>query len=106
MYEYSNIGFAALGTIASNITGLEFGALLTRHVLWPLGLYDSFFDTDKTRLANGAGLYDELQRAIPQYFTATPPSRELYVSAHDLARFALFNLKSHLRDQAAIRPHD
>ena len=102
VYEYSNIGFAALGMIASNVTGLEFGELLTRQVLAPLGLHDSFFDTDKTRLANGAVLYDELERPIPEYFTATPPSGELYVSAHDLARFALFNLKNHLRDQAPI----
>jgi len=102
VYEYSNLGFAALGTIASNVTGAEFGALLTRHVLEPLGLHDSFFDTDKTRLANGAVLYDELQHPIAEYFTATPPSGELYASAHDLARFAMFNLKNHLQDQAPI----
>lgn len=102
VYEYSNIGYAALGAIASNVTGLEFGELLTRQVLRPLGLQDSFFDTDKARLENGAALYDESQRPIPKYLTATPPSGELYVSAHDLARFALFNLKNHLRDQAPI----
>ena len=102
LYEYSNIGFAALGAIASNVTGLEFGELLTRQVLEPLGLHDTFFDTDKTRFANGAVLYDELQHPIPEYFTATPPSGELYASAHDLARFAMFNLKNHLRDQAPI----
>ena len=100
VYEYSNIGFTALGTIASNVTGFEFGELLTRQVLEPLGLHDTFFDTDKTRLANGAVLYDELQHPIPEYFTATPPSGELYASAHDLVRFAMFNLKNHLRDQA------
>jgi len=102
VYEYSNIGFSALGAIASNVTGLEFGDLLMRQVLSPLGLHDSFFDTDKARLPSGAVLYDELERPIPEYFTATPPSGELYVSAHDLARFALFNLKNSLRDQAPI----
>ena len=30
LYEYSNIGFAALGEIASNITGLEFAEVLKR----------------------------------------------------------------------------
>jgi CubicO group peptidase (beta-lactamase class C family) len=102
VFEYSNIGFVALGAIASNVTGLEFAELLARQVLGPLGLQDSFFDTDQARLANGAVLYDELQRPIPKYVTATPPSGGLYVSAHDLARFALFNFKSHLRDQAPI----
>jgi len=102
VYEYSNIGFSALGAIASNVTGLEFGDLLMRQVLGPLGLHDSFLDTDKARLPDGAVLYDELERPIPEYFTATPPSGELYVSAHDLARFALFNLNTSLRDEAPI----
>jgi CubicO group peptidase (beta-lactamase class C family) len=102
IYEYSNIGFAALGTIASNVTGQEISELLKRQILGPLGLGDSFFDTDRMRLADGAVLYDELERPIPEYFTATPPSGELYVSAHDLARFAMFNLKNHLPDQAPI----
>jgi CubicO group peptidase (beta-lactamase class C family) len=102
LYEYSNIGYAALGEIASNITGLEFAEVLKRQVLEPLGLHDSFFDTNNGRLANAAVLYDEHERRIPQYFTATPPSGELYASAHDLALFALFNLKHHLPDQAPI----
>ena len=102
VYEYSNIGFTALGSIAANVSGLEFDEFLTRRVLTPLGLQDSFFDSDKTRLPSDAVLYDELERPIPQYFTATPPSGELYASAHDLARFALFNLKNHLHDQAPI----
>ena len=102
VYEYSNIGFVALGAVASNLTGFEFGELLTRQVLAPLGLHDTFFHTGKTPLANGAVLYDELQRPIPEYFTATPPSGELYASAHDLACFAMFNLKNHLPDQAPI----
>jgi CubicO group peptidase (beta-lactamase class C family) len=102
IYEYSNIGFEALGAIGSNVTGLEFGELLQRHVLGPLGLRDSFFDTDRMRLANGAVLYDQLERPIPEYFTATPPSGELFVSAHDLVRFAMFNLKNHLAGQSQI----
>ena len=104
VYEYSNIGFAALGAIASSVSGLDFGALLTRQVLRPLGLHDSFFDTDKTRLRNGAVLYDELERPIPEYFTATPPSGELYASVHDLTRFVMFNLKNRLPDQVPILP--
>lgn len=92
----------ALGEIASNITGLEFAEVLRRQVLEPLGLHDSFFDTNKDRLANAAVLYDEQECRNPQYFTATPPSGDLYVSAHDLALFALFNLKNYLRDQAPI----
>jgi len=94
LYEYSNIGYAALGVIASRLTGLDIGSVITRRVLEPLGLHDSFFDTDRTRLSGAAARYDELDRPIPYYTTATPASGELYASAHDLARFAMFNLRN------------
>ena len=97
-FEYSNIGFAALGAIASNLTGVEFGNLMTQRVLTPLGLDDSFFGTTLARLSTGAARYDASGNPIPDYTTATPASGELYTSAHDLARFAMFNMKN--RDRA------
>ena len=93
-YEYSNIGFAALGAIASKLTGMDFGALMALRVLTPLGLLDSFFDTDAARLSMAAARYDPSQNLIPYYTTSTPASGELYASAHDLAQFALFNMKT------------
>src|SRR6185437_13562924 len=93
VYEYSNIGYTALGAIASHLTGMDFGAFITNRVLEPLGLRDSFFDADTSALAHGAARYDELDRPIPYYTTATPPSGELYASAHDLALFGMFNLR-------------
>ncbi|HUN83150.1 MAG TPA: serine hydrolase domain-containing protein [Terracidiphilus sp.] len=99
-YEYSNIGFAALSAIASNLTGVGIGALMTQRVLTPLGLNDSFFGTSIVRLRTGAVRYDSSGNPIPDYITATPASGELYASAHDVARFAMFNMKP--RDRAGI----
>jgi CubicO group peptidase (beta-lactamase class C family) len=93
VYEYSNVGFCALGAIASNATGEDFGALMEQRVLHPLRLSDSFFSTDAARLSARAIGYDEAAKPIPYYTTSTPPSGELYVSAHDLARFAMWNMK-------------
>ena len=101
-YEYSNIGFAALAVIASNLTGTDFGTLMTRRVLKPLGLQDSFFDSNVARLATGAARYDSSGNSIPYYTTSTPASGELYASAHDLARFAMFNMKSDVQGLASI----
>ncbi len=101
-YEYSNIGFAALNAIASALTKTEFGALMHQRVLAPLGLRDSFFGSDLVRVQSGAMRYDALGRLIPHYTTSTPASGELYASAHDLARFALFNMRHRAKDQAAI----
>jgi CubicO group peptidase (beta-lactamase class C family) len=95
--EYSNIGFAALGAIASNLTGVEFGTLMTQRVLRPLGLDDSFFGTPVAPLSTGAARYDPSGNPIPYYTTSTPASGDLYASAHDLARFAMFNMKNRHR---------
>jgi CubicO group peptidase (beta-lactamase class C family) len=101
-YEYSNIGFAVLGEIASNLTGTDLGTLMTQRVLAPLGLHDSFFDTSVARLPTGAVRYDDSGNPIPYYTTSTPASGELYSSAHDLARFAMFNMKNRGDERARI----
>ena len=101
-YEYSNIGFAALAVIASKLTGTDFGTLMTQRVLRPLGLNDSFFDSSLARLSAGAARYDPAGNPIPYYTTSTPASGELYASAHDLAHFAMFNMKNHVQGQASI----
>jgi CubicO group peptidase (beta-lactamase class C family) len=101
-YEYSNIGFAALNAIAFALTHTEFGALMNRRVLAPLGMNDSFFSSDTVRVQTAALRYDALGRLIPHYTTSTPASGELYASAHDLALFALFNMGHRAKGQAPI----
>ena len=101
-YEYSNIGFAALNAIASTLTQTEFGALMHRRVLTPLGLDDSFFGSDPVRVKSSAQRYDSLGGLIPHYTTATPASGEMYASAHDLARFALFNMRYRIKGPGSL----
>jgi CubicO group peptidase (beta-lactamase class C family) len=102
VYEYSNIGFSALGAIASNVTGKDFGTLMKQQVLQPLALNDSFFSTEAARLSTSAIGYDDAAKRIPYYTTSTPPSGELYVSAHNLALFAMWNMKNHVTGQKRI----
>ena len=101
-YEYSNVGYVALGAVAEKVTGSEFGSLMTRRLLEPLGLRDSFFGTNTRLLKTSAVRYDDSVNPIPYYTTSTPPSGELYASAHDLARFAMFNLKNDLGSQSRV----
>jgi CubicO group peptidase (beta-lactamase class C family) len=70
---------------------------MTERVLTPLGLDDSFFGNSVARLLTGAARYDSSGNPIPDYTTATPASGEVYASAHDLARFAMFNMKNRYR---------
>jgi CubicO group peptidase (beta-lactamase class C family) len=102
IYEYSNLGFCALGVIASHVTGANFGTLMRQRVLNPLGLRDSFFSDETARLPTSAKGYDETAKRIPFYTTSTPPSGELYVSAHDLAHFAMWNLRRKVQRKGRV----
>jgi hypothetical protein len=81
---------------------MDFGSLMTRRVLEPLELRNSFFGANAARRETSAVGYDDSGNRIPYYTTSTPPSGELYASAHDLARFAMFNLKNDLGSHSRI----
>jgi CubicO group peptidase (beta-lactamase class C family) len=101
-YAYSNVGMAALAGIVARQSDMEYGKYLQKAVLTPLGLHDTFFDTDVSRRSSMAVRYTDDGKPLPFYLTATPGSGEVMSSAHDLARFAMFHLKDHLPDQKAI----
>jgi len=105
-YHYSNVGMGIVAHIVSRKSGLNFGEFLHRQVLEPLGLSHSFFDTDLSRRDEMAQRYDDLGNAFPFYVTSTPGTGELYASAHDVARFAMFHLKDHLAGQQPILTAD
>ena len=102
IWEYSNVGFEALGGIAENLTGTDFGVLMESLVLAPLELRDSFWDTDVRRISQGVPRYDQAGKKLPFHLTTTPPSGELLASAHDLARFAMWNMKMPLSGGAHL----
>jgi CubicO group peptidase (beta-lactamase class C family) len=101
-FWYSNVGMGIVAHIVSRKSALDFGIVLRDKVLEPLGLEHSFFDTDVSRRDEMAQRYDREGNAIPFYVTSTPGTGELYASAHDVARFAMFHLHDHLADQKQI----
>lgn len=101
-YHYSNVGMGLVADMVARKSGLDFGDFLRDKVLKPLGLSHSFFDTDLSRRDEMAQRYDETGNAFPFYVTSTPGTGELYASAHDVARFAMFHLKDHLAKQHPI----
>ena len=101
-YNYSNVGMGIVAHIVSRKSGLDFGKFLHDKVLEPLGLTHSFFDTDLSRRDEMTQRYDGAGNAFPFYVTSTPGTGELYASAHDVARFAMFHLTDHLADQQRI----
>lgn len=101
-YEYSNLGFQVLYDVVERRARQSFGTYLEAHVFRPLGMKDSFFSTDARPRPSRAARYDDNGRRIPDYLTATPGSGGVYASAHDLARWAMFHLKDHRKDEAPI----
>ncbi|HJR73613.1 MAG TPA: serine hydrolase domain-containing protein [Luteimonas sp.] len=100
-YEYSNLGMGILAEIVARQSKQEFGEYLRDRVLKPLGMKDSFFDTDLSRRPEMATRYADDGKALPFYTTATPGSGEMYASAHDLARFAMLHLGGKGLDDSA-----
>lgn len=101
-YEYSNLAMGILAEIVARQSKQEFGRYLQANLLAPLGMKDSFFDTDIARRPEMAVRYADDGKPLPFYLTATPGSGELYASAHDLARFAMLHLKDDLGAEAKI----
>jgi CubicO group peptidase (beta-lactamase class C family) len=101
-YHYSNVGLGIVAHIVARKSDLDFGIFLHDKVLEPLGLRHSFFDSDLSRRDEMAQRYDSIGNAFPFYVTSTPGTGELYASAHDVARFAMFHLKDHLTDHQPI----
>ncbi|KGQ19271.1 Beta-lactamase [Lysobacter dokdonensis DS-58] len=91
-YEYSNLGMGLLAEVVARQSQQEYGAFLQSRVLVPLGMRNSFFDTDLARRKEMAARYADDGKRLPFYLTATPGSGELYASAHDMARFAMLHL--------------
>ncbi len=101
-YEYSNLAFGILAHVVARVSGQEYGRYLREHVFDPLGMRDSFFDTEPGRRGEMAVRYGDDGQPLPFYLTATPGSGEVYASAHDLARFALLHLERPPPDAARI----
>lgn len=94
-FDYSNLGPIILENVVERVSGRTYGEFLREQVLWPLGM---------TRASKGVPA--ELEAYAAQRYTASGrvPRGEgsIYCSAHDLAMFAMFHLKSHRSDQKRV----
>ncbi len=46
-YEYSNLGFAMLGSIIQKVTGMNYGRYITDAILKPLGMNNTWYEYDE-----------------------------------------------------------
>jgi CubicO group peptidase (beta-lactamase class C family) len=108
-FEYSNYGFALLGRIVSNVSGMPFGDYIRTRILMPLGMRSTMWDPGDVpadRIAHG------YRRNGERWIRETPLSHGsfgamggLYTSTDDLARYVAFMLSAWPpRDDAEAGP--
>ncbi|MFC4528979.1 serine hydrolase domain-containing protein [Dyella halodurans] len=103
-FRYSNLGYGILDHVIARLAGKSFAEVMHDAVFAPLGMQRSAVDTTARLGALEAVRYGHDGQPIPPYQTDHDGASAIYASAHDMARFGMFQLKSHLTDQAAILP--
>ena len=101
-YQYSNLGYGLLDYVISRLSGKSYTDFMREEVFIPLNM-------TRASVGIGPGLhkyqavrYDSGGLPIPFYDFDHPGGSAVFSSAHDLVRFGIFHLKSHLPDQKAI----
>jgi CubicO group peptidase (beta-lactamase class C family) len=73
-FEYSNLGFAVLGQIITNITGKPYQEYITENILLPLNMKDTYYEFEQApseRLALGYRWEDEQWKEEPMLHDGT-----------------------------------
>ncbi|WP_420125914.1 serine hydrolase domain-containing protein [Longimicrobium sp.] len=108
-YEYSNFGFAILGRIVANVSGMPYPRYVTERVLLPLGMTSTTLEASAVpphRLAHGYRLRDGEWIEEPQLPDgAFGPMGGMLTSIADLGRWVGFMLDAFpSRDEAERGP--
>lgn len=97
-YEYSNLGYAMLGLVIQQVSGMDFGSYTQEKILQPLGMTATtweYADADDARLAKGYEVTAAGPVSVPlAHHGAFAPMAGLITSIEDFARFAAFHLSA------------
>jgi CubicO group peptidase (beta-lactamase class C family) len=101
-YSYSNLGYAVIGYVIAHVSKRSFADFLRDEVFPPLGMSHTTVGIEPNLKNYYAVRYGVKDEPLPFYVTDTPGSSAVFASAHDLALFAMFHLKSGVPDQKPI----
>ncbi|GAA1018701.1 hypothetical protein Aple_026530 [Acrocarpospora pleiomorpha] len=91
-FAYGHGGYALLGQLIADVTASSYEEAVSRMVLQPLGMSDSWFprSVPATGVAIGHRLTDEgLFERVPTQISVVPAAGGLWTTAADLVRFGL-----------------
>jgi CubicO group peptidase (beta-lactamase class C family) len=90
-WAYGNHGFATLGQIVEDLSGLSVDRYLRERVFGPLGMEDTDLvrsERIRRRLATGYALGSRGLREVADREAATPAAASVYSTTRDMARYA------------------
>ena len=101
-YQYANLGYGVLDEIIAHVSGKSYTDFMREAVFVPLGLTHMSIDVGPGLDEFVAIRYSGDGLPLAHYDFDHPGASAVYSSAHDLVRFGMFHLKTHLPDQAPI----
>ncbi len=103
VYQYANLGYGILDHILHRKSGQPYREFMQQQVFTPLGMKNSSVHLPDSGTDHQVAIrYDPSGDPIPYYLFDHDGASAVYSSAHDLARFALFHMKTPLEDQQAL----
>jgi CubicO group peptidase (beta-lactamase class C family) len=100
-FVYSNLGYAVLGGVLKHVSGKSYDDFLNDEVFVPLGMKHSAAPGVHLSAEHAVG-YRATGEPEIDYTRIDVPAASVFASAHDMARFGLFHLKTHLADSQQI----
>jgi CubicO group peptidase (beta-lactamase class C family) len=101
-YIYSNLGYNLSAYLVSHVSGESFPRFMKDNVFTPLGMPTAVVHDGTSPFPQAATLYTPEFTRIPPYSYIYPGAEEVYCSAHELIRYAMFHLKNRLPGQEPI----
>jgi CubicO group peptidase (beta-lactamase class C family) len=103
-YNYSNLGYMLLARVVEEVTRMDFRRYVRDSVFTPLGMAAGqvYVVGDELLGPAATSYYGVNGEPVPRSTSAYPGTGDVYCSAHDLLRFAMFHLKNHLPDQGRV----
>jgi len=101
-YIYCNLGYELIAYLIAQVSGMSFPQYVKENVFTPLGMPEAVVYDGTSPVRHAAVCYSAEFTPIPTYSYAYPGAGDVFCSAHELIRFAMFHLKNRLADQEPI----
>jgi hypothetical protein len=101
-FDYSNLGYGILGEAINQVSGKSYNVFMRDEVFRPLGMTYASVGVGPGFEKHAAIRYSSSNGRRPLAYSASPAASGIYCSAHGLALFGMFHLRTHLRNQKQI----